>query len=100
LLHKTEAGLVAPRWRVEGVLDIVDVHVGPLDESTAGDFLDRSRIGRMIGGVLDQDGVIRALCAVSRLGAASAEITAIDINPAIVSRTRAVAVDAALTRTG
>jgi hypothetical protein len=85
-------------------LDIVDVHVRPLDESTAGDFLDRGRIGRMIalarGGVLDRDGVIRVLCAVSRLGASSAEITAIDINPAIVSRTRAVAVDAALTRTG
>jgi ATP-grasp domain len=50
------------------------------------------------GGTLDRDGVIRALCAVSRLGASSSEITAIDVNPVIVSRTRAVAVDAALTR--
>jgi acyl-CoA synthetase (NDP forming) len=84
-------------------LDVVDVHVGELDEPTAGDFLDRSRVGRMIasarGGALDRDGVVRALCAVGRLGASSPEITAIDVNPVIVSRHRAVAVDAALTRT-
>ena len=44
---------------------------------------------------------MRALCAVSRLGASSPEITAIDVNPVIVSRPRAVAVDvdAALART-
>jgi acyl-CoA synthetase (NDP forming) len=82
-------------------LDIVDIHVGELDESTAGRFLDRSRIGRMVsgarGGALDRNGIIRALCAVSRLGASSPEITAIDVNPLIVSKNRAVAVDAALT---
>jgi ATP-grasp domain len=84
-------------------LDVVDVHVGELDEPTAGGFLDRSRVGRMIagarGGALDRDGVVRALCAVSRLGASSPDVTAIDVNPVIVSRTRAVAVDAALTHT-
>ena len=57
-------------------LDVVDVHVGALDEATAGRFLDRSRVGRMIagarGGALDRDGVVRALCAVSRLGASLA----------------------------
>ena len=83
-------------------LDVVDVHVGELDGPTAGAFLERSRVDRMIagarGGVLDQDGVIRALRAVSRLGASSPAITAIDV-PVIVSRTRAVAVDAALTAT-
>jgi hypothetical protein len=52
------------------------------------------------GGALDEDGVVRALCAVSRLGASSPDITAIDVNPVIVSRTRAVAVDAALTTAG
>ncbi|MDP5183614.1 acetate--CoA ligase family protein [Blastococcus sp. BMG 814] len=82
-------------------LDVVDVHVGDLDECTAHAFLDRSRIGRMVrdarGGALDRDGVVRALCAVSRLGASYPEISAIDVNPVIVSRTRAVAVDAALT---
>jgi acyl-CoA synthetase (NDP forming) len=82
-------------------LDVVDIHVGELDEATAGRFLDRSQAGRMIsgarGGALDRDGIIRALCAVSRLGASSPEITAIDVNPVIVSKNRAVAVDAALT---
>lgn len=84
-------------------LDVVDVHVGPLDEARAGRFLDGSRVGGMIagarGGALDRDGVLRALCAVSRLGAGSPEISAIDVNPVIVSRDRAVAVDAALTTT-
>ena len=84
-------------------LDVVDVHVGALDEATAERFLDRSRVGRMMagarGGALDRDGVVRALCAVSRLGASSPAITAVDVNPVVVGRTRAVAVDAALTRT-
>jgi hypothetical protein len=48
------------------------------------------------GGPLDRDGVVRALCAVSAL-AADDRITAIDLNPVVVSRDRAVAVDAALT---
>lgn len=82
-------------------LDIVDIYVGELDEATAGRFLDRSRVGRMIaaarGGALDRGGVIRALCAVGTLGASSPEITAIDVNPLIVSKSRAIAVDAALT---
>ncbi len=82
-------------------LDVVDIHIGELDESTAGRFLDRSRAGRMIsgarGGALDRGGIIRALCAVSKLGASAPEITAIDVNPLIVSKNRAVAVDAALT---
>ncbi|MGY1683261.1 acetate--CoA ligase family protein [Geodermatophilus sp. SYSU D01176] len=84
-------------------LDVVDVHVGELDGPAARGFLERSRVGRMLagarGGALDQEGVIRALRAVSRLGASSPDTTAIDVNPVIVSRTRAVAVDAALTRT-
>ncbi len=82
-------------------LDVVDVHVGELDEAAARRFVDRSRAGRLLagarGGALDRDGVSRALCAVSRFGAARPEITAIDVNPLIVSRSRAVAVDAALT---
>jgi hypothetical protein len=52
------------------------------------------------GGALDRDGVVRALCAVGRLGTSSPEITAVDLNPVLVSRTRAVAVDAALTTGG
>ncbi|MGY1813563.1 acetate--CoA ligase family protein [Blastococcus sp. SYSU D00820] len=84
-------------------LDVVDVHVGPLDEAAAGRFVDRSRAGRLVagarGGALDRDGVVRALCAVSRLGTSSPDVTAIDVNPLIVGRTRAVAVDAVLTTT-
>ena len=82
-------------------LDVVDVHVGELDEAAARRFVDRSRAGRFLagarGGALDRDGVARALCAVSRLGTSRPEVTAIDVNPLIVSRSRAVAVDAALT---
>jgi acyl-CoA synthetase (NDP forming) len=81
-------------------LDVVDVHVGHLDDASARDFLARSRVGRMLagarGGALHADGVVRALCAVSAL-AADDRITAIDLNPVVVSRDRAVAVDAALT---
>jgi acyl-CoA synthetase (NDP forming) len=83
-------------------LDVVDVHVGDLDEASAGRFLDRSRVGRLIdqarGGALDRDGVICALLGVARLARAHPDVTAIDVNPVIVGRTRAVAVDAALTR--
>ncbi|MGY1807069.1 acetate--CoA ligase family protein [Blastococcus sp. SYSU D00669] len=83
-------------------LDVVDVHVGALDEPAARDFLDRSRVGRMIaaarGGALHADGVVRALCAVSALGADD-RVGAVDVNPVIVGRDRAVAVDAALTTT-
>jgi hypothetical protein len=83
-------------------LDVVDVHAGALDERTARAFLDRSRVGRMIsgarGGALHADGVVRALCAVSALGA-DPRVGAIDLNPVLVGRDRAVAVDAALTLT-
>lgn len=84
-------------------LDVVDIHVGELDEATADRFLAHSRVGKMMAaaraGALDPRGVVNALCAVSRLGASSPRITAIDVNPVIVSRTRAVAVDAAMTLT-
>lgn len=84
-------------------LDVVDIHVGELDEAGASRFLDSSRVGKMInnarGGALDRHGVITALCAVSKLGGSSPHINAIDVNPLIVTRTRAVAVDAALTVT-
>ncbi|MDV3128437.1 acetate--CoA ligase family protein [Mycobacterium sp. 21AC1] len=81
-------------------LDAVDIHVGELDESGARRFLDNSRVGKMManarGGALDRGGVLSALCAVSKLGVSSPQINAIDVNPIIVGRTRAVAVDAAM----
>ncbi|MFN3002381.1 acetate--CoA ligase family protein [Mycolicibacterium wolinskyi] len=82
-------------------LDVVDIHVGELDEAGASRFLDNSRVGKMManarGGALDRGGVLSALCAVSKLGVSSPQINAIDVNPIIVGRTRAVAVDAAIT---
>ncbi|QNG38736.1 acetate--CoA ligase family protein [Geodermatophilaceae bacterium NBWT11] len=82
-------------------LDVVDVHVGHLDDAAAGHFLAGSRVGRMLagarGGPLHSAGVVAALCAVSRLAARSPSITAIDVNPVLVCRSRAVAVDAVLT---
>ena len=50
------------------------------------------------GGALDIDGVARAIVAVSDLGVAHPEIAAIDVNPIIVGRDRAVAVDAVIER--
>jgi hypothetical protein len=50
------------------------------------------------GGALDVDAVARALVAVSDLGIAHPEVVAVDVNPIIVGRDRAVAVDAVIER--
>jgi hypothetical protein len=50
------------------------------------------------GGALDVDAVARALVAVTDLGIAHPEVVAIDVNPIIVGRDRAVAVDAVIER--
>ena len=84
------------------LLDSVSVHVGALDVRSAQQFLDRSHVGRMMrearGGALDSESVARALVAVTDLGIAHPEIVAIDINPIIVARDHAVAVDAVIER--
>ncbi len=84
------------------MLDSVSVHVGALDLDAAHRLLDASQVGRMMhearGGALDVDAVAHALVAVSDLGIAHPEIVAIDINPIIVGRDRAVAVDAVIER--
>ncbi len=84
------------------MLDSVSVHVGALDLDAAHRLLRDSQVGRMMhearGGALDVDAVARALVAVSDLGLAHPEIVAIDINPIIVGRDRAVAVDAVIER--
>jgi hypothetical protein len=50
------------------------------------------------GGALDLDAVARSLVAVTDIGLAHPEVVAIDVNPIIVSRDRAVAVDAVIER--
>jgi acetate---CoA ligase (ADP-forming) len=83
-------------------LDLVSLFVGALDTGAAAGLLAESRVGHMLenarGGRLDASGVVRVLCAVSQLGAAHPEVTAVDINPLIVSTRRAVAVDAVIQR--
>jgi acetate---CoA ligase (ADP-forming) len=84
------------------MLDSVSVHVGPLDLDAAGRLLVDSQVGRMMrdarGGALDLDAVARALVAVTDIGLAHPEVLAIDVNPIIVGRDRAVAVDAVIER--
>jgi hypothetical protein len=53
---------------------------------------------RARGGALDVESVAAALVAVSDLGLAHPEVVAIDVNPIIVGRDRAVAVDAVIER--
>jgi len=50
------------------------------------------------GGALDIDAVVCALVAVTDLGLAHPEVVAIDVNPIIVGRDGAVAVDAVIER--
>lgn len=84
------------------MLDSISVHVGSLDLDAAHRLLSDSHVGRMMrearGGALDVEAVARALVAVSDLGVAHPEIVAIDVNPIIVGRDRAVAVDAVIER--
>jgi acetyltransferase len=78
----------------------VCIHVGDLDEPAARRLVARSRVGDMMrrarGGALCEDGVVRALVALSDIVACEPQIQAIDVNPLIVSRTRAAAVDAVI----
>lgn len=84
------------------MLDAVSVHVGPLDLEGAHRLLDGSQVGRMMrdarGGALDVDSVAQALVAVTDIGLAHPDVAAIDVNPIIVGRDRAVAVDAVIER--
>jgi acetyltransferase len=84
------------------LLDSVCVHVGPMDLDAANRLLQRSHVGRMMrearGGALDSTAVARALVAVTDLGLAHPDIVAIDVNPIIVGRNQAVAVDAVIER--
>jgi acyl-CoA synthetase (NDP forming) len=78
----------------------VEIHVGDLDDAAARRLVSASKAGDMMrrarGGALCADDVVRALVAVADLVAACPAIAAVDINPLIVSRERAVAVDAVI----
>ncbi|WP_083395435.1 acetate--CoA ligase family protein [Rhodococcus koreensis] len=78
------------------------VHVGPVDEKAAARLLDESTVGTMMsaarGGALHRPGVLAALRAVSDLALTHPNILSIDINPLIVGRDHATAVDAVIER--
>lgn len=82
--------------------DDVSIHVGHIDRDSAGTLVERSRAGRMLArsrsGSADLSGVVTALCAVGRLGAAHPEVRSIEINPLIVGVGHATAVDAVIER--
>ena len=85
-------------------LDRVDLHVGQLDLPAARRFVVASTVGAMArqarGGALDTEPVAAALAALSGLAEAHPEIVGIDLNPVMLGRHAAVAVDAAIHRTG
>lgn len=83
-------------------LDTASVHVGRLDRTSASRFLDQSTVGHMIGnargGGLCRSSVITAMLAVSDLADRHPDIVSIDVNPLIVGRNHATAVDAVIER--
>lgn len=83
-------------------LDTASVFVGALTPASAQRFLDDSTVGVMIanarGGRLCRHAVIAALLAVSDLAAANPDIVSIDVNPLIIGRDHATAVDAVIER--
>lgn len=85
-------------------LDRVELHVGQLDLPAARRFVAASTVGAMArqarGGALDTEPLAGALAALSGLAEAHPEIVGIDLNPVMLGRHAAVAVDAAIHRTG
>jgi acetate---CoA ligase (ADP-forming) len=80
--------------------DTASVHVGGLTPALAQQFLDESAVGAMIanarGGRLCSSALLVAMLAVSDLALANPDIASIDINPLIVGRDHATAVDAVI----
>jgi acyl-CoA synthetase (NDP forming) len=83
-------------------LNVADVHVGLADDEIASRWIPRTRVGHLLararGGALHLRGIATAVVAVSRLAYSYPDVVAVDINPVIVSRDRAVAVDAVIQR--
>jgi acyl-CoA synthetase (NDP forming) len=82
-------------------LDVVAVRIGEVGPVLAHQMLDECGVGRMLhdarGGPLAIDAVIETICSISKIGLEHPSITAIEVNPVIVSRERAVAVDCLIT---
>jgi acetate---CoA ligase (ADP-forming) len=83
-------------------LDVADVYVGLADYEIASGWIPQTRVGQLLararGGALDSSGIVAALVAVSRIVHSYPDVAAVDINPMIVNRDRAVAVDAVIER--
>jgi acetyltransferase len=79
-------------------LDTVAIRVGRIGREEARRMLDETLAGPMLrtarGGALDEEGVIDIICGLAALGSDHPEVSEIDLNPVLVGRGRAVAVDA------
>jgi acyl-CoA synthetase (NDP forming) len=82
-------------------LNVVAVRIGEIGPEQALDIIDESGVGRLLrssrSGPLAVAAVVDVVTAVSEIGRNHPAISAIDVNPVIVSRDRAVAVDALMT---
>jgi hypothetical protein len=82
-------------------LNVVAVRTGEIGPEQALDIIDESGVGRLLrnsrSGPLAVAAVVEVVTAVSEIGRNHPAISAIDVNPVIVSRDRAVAVDALMT---
>lgn len=79
-------------------LDTVAIRVGRIGREEGRRMLDETLAGPMLrtarGGALDEEGVIDIICGLAALGSDHPEVAEIDLNPVLVGRGRAVAVDA------
>lgn len=79
-------------------LDTVAIRVGRIGRDEARRMLDETLAGPMLrtarGGALDEEGVIDIICGLAALGSDHPGVAEVDLNPVLVGRDRAVAVDA------
>ena len=82
-------------------LDVTALRVGVIDPELALAMIDERSVGRMLrearGGSLAIDSVVEVICTISRIGHENPTVTSIEVNPLIVSRSGAVAVDGLIT---
>jgi acyl-CoA synthetase (NDP forming) len=91
--------VVGPGGVLVDLLKQKSVRLGPVDERTARDMLDETSVGTLLRGFrgerpFDLGAAAKAIVAMSQFGAATVDsIASVEINPLIVGRTGAVAVD-------